>query len=123
MQDFHQLNVWRKAHGLVLHVYQVSNDLPPTENFGLVPHLRRSAVTIPRAIAEGAGRDFDHEFATDLKKARAAGHELEYLLLLCRDLGFFPHALHDELLAELIEVRRMMSGLNNRLTGTIETLR
>ena len=115
MQDFHQLTVWRKAHALVLHVYAASKELPPSENFGLVAHLRRSAVTIPRTIAEGAGKEGDFEFAADLKKTRAAAHELEYILLLCRDLGFLAEALHDELLAELMEVRRMISGLVTRL--------
>ena len=123
MQDFHNLSVWRKAHALVLHVYAVSNELPASENFGLVQHLRRASTTIARAIAEGAGREHGVEFAVDLKKARAAGHELEYVFLLCRDLGFFSPALHDELLDELIEVRRMISGLLPKLSGVAETVR
>jgi four helix bundle protein len=59
----------------------------------------------------------------DLKKARAAGHELEYNLLLCRDLGFMPEALHDELLEDLLEVRKMISGLVKRLGSPPEPLR
>ena len=117
MQDFHQLNVWKKAHGLVLRVYKASNDLPASENFGLVLNLRRSAVVIARNIAEGAGRDSDAEFAVELKKARAAGHDLEYNLLLCRDLGFLPQLLHDELTAEVVEVRKMISGLLKSFKG------
>jgi len=116
MQDFHNLNVWKKAHALVLHVYTASKELPPSENFGLTQHLRRAATTIPSAIAEGTGRELNHEFAVDLRKARAAGHELEYVFLLCRDLGFFTVPLHDELLAELIDVRRMISGLLVKLS-------
>jgi four helix bundle protein len=123
MQDFHNLNVWRKAHALVLHVYTASKELPPSENFGLVQHLRRAATTIARTIAEGAGRDAPSEFATDLRKARAAGHELEYVFLLCRDLGFFSLTLHDELLEELVEVRRMISGLLPKLGGIAEPIR
>jgi four helix bundle protein len=123
MQDFHQLNVWKKAHSLVLHVYKVSNDLPASENFGLVLNLRRSAVVIARSIAEGAGRDSDVEFSADLKKARAAGHDLEYSLLLCRDLGFLAEPLHDELNFEVLEVRKMISGLVKRTSGIAETLR
>jgi four helix bundle protein len=123
MQDFHNLNVWRKAHALVLHVYAASKELPPSENFGLVQHLRRAATTIARTIAEGAGRDLGSEFAADLKKARAAGHELEYVFLLCRDLRFFTAALHDELLEELIEVRRMITGLLPKLGGIVEPIR
>ncbi len=116
MQDFHNLNVWKKAHALVLHVYAASNGLPSSENFGLIQHLRRAATAMPRAIAEGTGRESGHEFAADLRKARAAGHELEYVFLLCRDLGFFAATQHDELLAELIEVRRMISGLLTKVT-------
>ena len=56
MQDFHQLDVWRKAHALVLRIYVMSNDLPAAENFGLALHLRRRAVAIARSIAEGCGR-------------------------------------------------------------------
>jgi four helix bundle protein len=120
MQDFHNLRLWQKAHALVLHVYVASKELPSIENFGLVQHLRRAATTIPRAVAEGCGREFGHEFAVDLRKARAAGHELEYVFLLCRDLGFFSQSLHDELLEELIEVRKMISGLLPKLNSTTE---
>jgi four helix bundle protein len=57
------------------------------------------------------------ELAVELKKSRAAGHDLEYNLLLCRDLGFLPSSLHDELNAEVIEVRRMISGLLKTFKG------
>lgn len=122
MQDFHQLKVWQKAHALVLRVYTASKELPPSETMGLAAHLRRSAVTIPRGIAEGSGRTSDFEFAHDLKKSQAAAHELEYILLLCRDLGFIAEPLHDELLEDVLEVRRMISGLVSRLTRTPEQL-
>jgi four helix bundle protein len=111
VQDFHQLNVWKKAHSLVLRVYSASKELPASENFGLTLHLRRSAFAIARSIAEGAGRDADSDFSTDLKKARAARHELEYTILLCHDLGFFSDSLHAEPTGEVIEVRKMISGL------------
>ena len=123
MQDFHQLNVWQKAHSLVLRIYKVSNELPPSENFGLVLNLRRSAVVIARSIAEGAGRDSDVEFASDLRKARAAGHDLEYNLLLSRDLDFLAEPIYEQLLSELVEVRRMISGLVKRISLGTETVR
>jgi four helix bundle protein len=123
VQDFHQLNVWKKAHGLVLRVDKASNDLPASENFGLVLCLRRSASTIARSIAEGAARDLDFEFAADLKRARAAAYELEYNLLLSRDLGFMPGAIHDELNADLLEVRRMISGLVKRTLEPVAAVR
>ena len=123
MQDFHQLNVWRRAHALVLRLYKVSEQLPKSESFGLTSHLRRSAVTVARAIAEGAGREHGHEFALDLRRARAAAFELDYLLLLCRDLDFFAPALYDELHSELTEVGKMLSGLLSRVAAPAEAVR
>ena len=110
MQDFREIHAWQKAHRLVLDVYRAGEKLPPSENFGLLLQLRRSAASIATRIAEGAGRDSGLEFSIELKRARAAGHELEYLLLLSHDLGYLPDAVHAELSAEVIEVRKMISG-------------
>ena len=123
MQKFQQLDIWKKAHLLVLHIYRISANLPSSESLGLVSNLRRTAIQIAKSIAEGAGRDSDAEFALDLKRARAAGHELEYLVLLCRDLGFFAEEVHDEIAAQIIEVRNMTSGLIKRVTAIPEPVR
>ncbi len=117
MQNFKELSVWKRAHQLVLRVYRVSREMPQSENFGLILNLRRSATHQATRIAEGAGRPADSEFAAELNRARAANHELEYLLLLSRDLHFLDCNLHDELAAEVIEVRKMISGLVKRLTA------
>lgn len=123
MQDFHQLKVWQKAHAFVLRIYSVSGQLPPSENFGLTANLRRCAVAIPRTISEGSARASGLEFIADLRRARAAANEVEYLLLLCRDLEFLPVPLHDQLLDQLIEVSKMISGLISRVSSTTEPLR
>lgn len=123
MQKFQQLEIWKKAHALVLHIYTISANMPASENLGLVSNLRRTAIQIAKSIAEGAGRDSDAEFATDLKCARAAGHELEYLVLHSRDLGFFTSEVHDEIATQIIEVRKMTSGLIKRLIATPEPIR
>ncbi|MDP9039541.1 MAG: four helix bundle protein [Acidobacteriota bacterium] len=109
MRNFHDLDIWRKAHQLALEVYRATDSLPKSEVFGISVQLRRTAVAIPTRIAEGSGRDENQEFATCLHKARAAASELEYLLLLCRDLGYLPEQHHAHLSEETVAVRRMMS--------------
>ncbi len=123
MQKFQQLEIWKKSHLLVLHIYTIYANMPSSENLGLVSNLRRTAIQIAKSIAEGAGRDSDAEFAMDLKRARASGHELEYLVLLSRDLNFFSPQVHDETAAQIIEVRKMTSGLIKRITASPEPLR
>jgi len=48
-----QLEVWKKAHELVLKIYKITKDFPSEEKFGLVSQMRRAAVSIPANIAEG----------------------------------------------------------------------
>jgi len=108
MKDFRELKVWHKAHQLALQVYQHSAQLPPDERFGLTAHLRKSATSIPSNIAEGCGRQGDRELARFLNIAAGSATELEYQLLLARDLGYLPADAHAELDAVVGEVKRML---------------
>ena len=99
----------------MLDVYRATDALPKSEVFGVTAQLRRAAISIPTRIAEGCGRESDVEFSTGLHKARGIASELEYLLLLCRDLGYLPEQEHQDLSEKVVEVRKMMSGLLKHL--------
>ena len=58
-----------------------------------------------------------------MNRARASGYELEYLLLIARDLDFLDPSIHEELTAKVVEVRKMLSGLVKRISGVSEALR
>jgi len=115
MQDFKNVGAWKKAHLLVLRVYQETNTLPREEIFGVTMQLRRSSVAIATRIAEGCGRDKDADFAVDLRRAAASCHELEYLVLLARDLHLWAAELSEPITADTIEVRKMIFGLLQKL--------
>jgi four helix bundle protein len=115
LQEFRKLDVWKRAHELVLAVYRVSQTLPKEEVFGLMIQLRRAATAIPTRVAEGCGRETNPEFAVDLRRAVAASNELDYLLLLAKDLGYLKPEIYDGLNAETVEVRRMIYGLLRKL--------
>jgi four helix bundle protein len=111
VQPFRDLQVWRKAHELALRIYTVTETFPRAETFGLSTQLRRLSVNIPLRIAEGCGREGHIEFQKCLHQARATGFELEYLFLLGRDLQLIESAVYDQLQGQLVEVRKMLSGL------------
>ncbi len=96
--------------------YELARQLPDYERYGLASQLRRSAVSIPSNIAEGAGRGSDKEFARFLLIAHASGNELETQLLLSRDFGFVSEGLVNGLVEELLEIRRMLMSLSTRAT-------
>ena len=110
MQDFRSVDTWKKAHRLVLQVYEESKSLPRDETLGIIMLLRQSATAIASGIAAGYGRTESCEASVDLHKAAAHCTELEYLILLTRDLALWPPTLSDELMASAIDVRTMVLG-------------
>ena len=84
--------------------------MPREEVFGITMQLRRSSVAIPTRIAEGCGRSNETEFANDLRRAIAHCSELEYLILLARDLKHLPPETADRLMEATVEVRKMVFG-------------
>ena len=115
MGDYKQLAVWQKAHQLVLDIYQLTMSFPKEELYSLTSQIRRAALSIPSNIAEGSGRGHDKEFVRFLQIAIGSTNEVEYQVLLARDLGFLGDTDHQQLDEQIIEVRRMLMGLARSL--------
>ena len=115
MQDFRDLKVWEKAHYVTLGVYKASATFPKDELYGLTNQIRRSSVSVPSNIAEGCGRSGDPDFARFLQIAMGSASELEYQLLLAHDLGFMNSTKYKTLVNQVIEVKRMLSVLLQKL--------
>lgn len=99
MQNFRDLKVWSKAHAVALAVYKLTEPFPASELYGITSQMRRAATSIPSNIAEGCGRSSNTDLARFLHIAFASASELEYFLLLARDLDFVATGPHDILLA------------------------
>jgi four helix bundle protein len=111
MKDFKKLKVWEKAHRLTLDVYQASATFPREELYGLTSQIRRSCLSIPTNIAEGCGRSSDTDFARFLQISMGSSSEVEYLLLLGRDLDLLVHEEYEELNSVVVEIKRMLTSL------------
>jgi four helix bundle protein len=111
LRDFHHLDAWRKAHAFTLDIYRITEGFPKSETFGLANTLRRSSANMSMKIAEGCGRDTNVEYAACLGQARGMGMEVEYQLLLARDLQFIEPPAHEALQHQVIEVRKMLTGV------------
>ncbi len=73
--------------------------------------IRRAACSIPSNIAEGCGRDGDPELARFCVIARGFASELEYALLLARDLMLLSSNDYDTLSQQTVEIKRMLTAL------------
>ena len=111
MRDFRELQVWKKSHELTLLMYKTTAKFAMHERFELTNQIRLCAASIPANIAEGCGRRGNGELHRFLQIAAGSGSELDYHLLLARDLGYLPDLTYQEVIKRVIEVRRMLTSL------------
>lgn len=117
MQDFRNLHVWQRSHSLTLKVYRLTAVFPSEERYGLIPQMRRCALSIPSNLAEGCGRGSDADFGRFVQIALGSASELEYQMLLAHDLtlvGAREWAMCDD---EVRQIKMMLSGLLTKLRG------
>ncbi len=89
--------------------------LPKDELYGLMSQLKRACVSIEANIAEGCGRGSDADFARFLQIAMGSACEVECHLWISYDLNLLKHAHYQDLTHRIVEVKRMLSALLNRL--------
>jgi four helix bundle protein len=120
MRNFKHLQIWERSHSLTLHIYGHTKSFPKEEQYGLTSQMRRSAASIPTNIAEGSGRDSDPELKRFLVIAMGSASELEYQLLLSKELEYLDAQTYDILNSELIEIRRMLNSFIQKIKSRIK---
>ncbi len=115
MRNFQELTIWQRSHLLTLKIYSITKNFPKDEMFGITSQMRRSSSSIPTNIAEGCGRNSNPEMKRFLVIATGSSSELEYQLILCKDLQYIPETSCKELQDELIEIRKMIYAFNKNL--------
>jgi four helix bundle protein len=117
MSDFKKLVVWQKAHALALRAHRTAMKIRPARYSGLRSQIIRSAMSIPTNIVEGRRQASDRDFARFLGYSLNSAFELEYHLMLARDIGVIAVDEAESLLEELVQVRKLLHGFINRING------
>src|SRR5271157_2575695 len=118
MKDFRQLKVWEKAHALTLAIYRATAAFPREEAYGITSQMRRCSASVAANVAEGCGRTGNGDFHRFLNIAAGSAVELEYFVLLARDLDFIPLKSYGTLQEDILEVQRMLASLLRKVDGT-----
>jgi four helix bundle protein len=115
MKDFRRLEVWHLAHELTLAIYTVTDRFPKSEMFGLTSQIRRSSASIAANIAEGRGRTGNAELHRFLQIAAGSASELDYHLLLARDLKYVDSEEYALKEADLNRLRKKLTALLSKV--------
>lgn len=121
MNVLEDLKVWNKAMKLTIEIYRLTNLYPIDERFGLVSQMRRSALSIPSNIAEGAGRNSSKEFVRFLSIAQGSSYELYSQIILSVELGFIHQKDVYPALQLLDEIQRMNFALQLKIKNDLLT--
>ncbi|MHA4736580.1 four helix bundle protein [Dyadobacter sp. MSC1_007] len=111
MQNYQELKVWKKSHAFVLEVYQLTDQFPKSEVFGLVSQMRRSTISIAANLAEGCGKKGTLDIANFFQISLGSLHETEYYLLLSKDLKYISNEIFEKRNLEIKEIKAMLISL------------
>jgi len=107
MHNLKELKIWNKAIDLTVDVYKATASFPSDERFGLISQSRRSAVSIPSNIAEGAGRNSNKEFSNFLGISNGSSYELQTQLVISNRLSLMDDNTLNNLLTQIDELQKM----------------
>ena len=111
MRDYKKYDIWKLSHLLTLEVYKITESFPKEEIFGLTSQIRIASSSIGINIVEGCGRGSDEDFKRFLRNASGSAFEVEYILLLSKDLNYISEEKFIELTPKAEELNMKISKL------------
>jgi four helix bundle protein len=116
MKNFKELRIWQKGMDIAVNSFQLTNEFPSAEKFGIISQINRAGVSIPANIAEGSSRTSEKDYARFIEISLGSSYELETHLLIAQRLNFGKEDKLVELLGEINDEQKMLLGFLNKLS-------
>jgi four helix bundle protein len=117
MNRYRDLEIWKRSFKMTIDIYNATKTFPKEEIYGLRSQIRRSAVSVPSNIAEGAGRKGNNEFLQFLSIAYGSLCELETQVLIAKELNYMNVEIAENLETEIGQIQKMSYALMKKLSG------
>src|ERR1700730_5160899 len=116
MRNYQKYEVWNEAHQVTLLIYnQIAPRIPHVEQFGLTSQMKRAACSVPLNFAEGCGRNSEKDFVHFLDMSLGSAHELEYCILLIKDLEYLETDEFELLSRKMNSIKAMLITLIKKI--------
>jgi four helix bundle protein len=115
MKTFRDLFIWQKAMTFVTNTYQITQQFPNEELFGLTSQIRRSAVSIPSNIAEGYGRESQKDFLRFINFAVSSLFELQTQIEIAKNINYLNETEFNNIFEKTRELEAMMIAFSKKL--------
>lgn len=113
---YKNLDVYKRAYGLALKIYQFSLKLPKELQYDLADQIRRASRSIPSNIAEGYSRNkSDKDIINFLNDALGSNEEILFNLEFMKDVELISMKYFEEFYKEYIICGKQLYRLINTL--------
>ena len=114
IESFKDLIVYQKAYKLAMEIFEISKNFPKEEKYSLTDQMRRSSRSVTSCIAESwAKRRYEKSFVNKLTDSLGEENETEAWLDYSKDCKYIEKEIHETLLSEYGEVRKMLISMIN----------
>ena len=117
MRNFKELKIWQKGFDIAVKSFKLVSTFPKEERYGISSQLTRAAVSIPSNIAEGSSRKSEKDYNRFLEISLGSTFEAETQLLIAAAVNFGNTDMRDEILKDIQEKQKMLSGFMNKLNN------
>ena len=115
IQSYRKLIIYQKAFDLVLLTYRLTQKLPKTETYILLPQIRRAVISIVANIVEGYSKNSTREFIRFLDISKGSLTEVELYFELCLKLNYFTNENYIQAQNLLTEVKKLIYSFQKSL--------
>ena len=113
--NFKNLNIWKLALELANEVYNLTDQFPKNEEFGLKSQLRRCSVSVASNITEGSSRSSNKDFNRFLEISLGSLYELQTQIIISSNRNYFELEKLNIIENKITELQRMISGFQKTL--------
>jgi four helix bundle protein len=107
--------IWQRSIDLAVKSYELTQQFPQSELYGLTSQIRRSAVSVASNIAEGYGRRTKNEYIQFLHISLGSLRELDTQLIIAQRVKLADNKLFTSLINEVEEMQKIMVATVNKL--------
>ena len=115
MHNYRELKIWQRSMDFVIRVYEISASFPTEEKYGLTSQLRRSTVSVPSNISEGAGRGTNKQFKRFLEISMGSINEAQTHIELAFRVKYLVKEVYEQLKDEALQIYKMILTFYNSL--------
>lgn len=115
MHNYKQLDIWKDSIAMAVDIYKLMDTLPAEEKFGLISQVKRSTVSVPSNIAEGAGRGSNMDFCRFIDIAVGSICELDTQLVIAKELTWIELPVYQAFEDRIDHLQKRMFKLKQRL--------